>query len=53
MYQIDKSQYIKKYKKRMLYSMEKINPNWDKDDVERILDKMIQKTNTKSSSRNG
>lgn len=27
----------------MLYSMERINPNWDKDDVERILDKMIQK----------
>ena len=27
----------------MLYSMEKINPNWDRDDVERILDKMIKK----------
>lgn len=43
MYQIDKSHYIKKYKKRMLYSMEKINPKWDPDDVEKILDKMIQK----------
>lgn len=27
----------------MLYSMEKINPKWDPDDVEKILDKMIQK----------
>lgn len=43
MYQIDKSHYIKKYKKRMLYSMEKINPKWDPDEVEKILDKMIQK----------
>lgn len=43
MYDATKSKYIKKYKKRMLYSMEKINPNWDRDDVERILDKMIKK----------
>lgn len=44
MYDMDKSTYIKKYKKRMLYAMEKINPGWDRQDIERILDKKIKES---------
>ena len=37
------SKFIKKYKKEMTQSLLKMNPNWDKEDVEKIVEKQILK----------
>ena len=37
------NKFIKKYKKSMIKIMNRINPKWDKDVVEPVLDKMIDK----------
>ena len=37
------SDYIKKYRKRMIYSMKQINPYWEEDQIGEIVDKMIEK----------
>ena len=37
------SDYIKKYRKRMIYSMKQINPSWAEDQIGEIVDKMIEK----------
>ena len=36
------SRYVNKYKDSMFYSLSKIHPEWSKEDVEPILDKMIK-----------
>ena len=36
-----KSEYIKRYKETMFYSLSKIHPEWGKEEVEPLLDKMI------------
>ena len=42
MVDMSSSAYIKKYKESMIYSLSKIHPEWDKDDIEPILDRMIK-----------
>ena len=37
------SEYVKRYKKRMMQSIKLINPDWSSDKVEKIIDKMIDK----------
>lgn len=44
MYKVDDSTYIKKYKTRMTDTMTRLNPDWDKDDIEKIIDDMIKKS---------
>ena len=38
------SKFVKKYKKEMINSLLKMNPEWDKEDVEKIVEKRILKT---------
>ena len=37
------SVYLKKYRERMTEIMIKSNPNWKKKDIEKVIDKMIEK----------
>jgi hypothetical protein len=37
------SQFIALYKEEMISNMQKMNPDWDEDKIEKILDKMIEK----------
>ena len=37
------SEYVKRYKKRMMQSIKLINPDWSSDKVEKIIDEMIDK----------
>lgn len=36
------SKFIKKYKKEMVKTMMQANPEWDKKDIEKVIDKMIK-----------
>ena len=40
---IEKSNYLKKYRSRMTDIMKQSHPNWDKDRIEKIITKMIEK----------
>ena len=40
---IEKSNYLKKYRSRMTDVMIKTHPNWKKKDVEKVITKMIEK----------
>lgn len=36
------SKYIQTYKKEMLENMKRMNPNWDEDKIEKVIDNMIK-----------
>ena len=36
------SKFIKKYKKEMVKTMMQANPEWDKKNIEKVIDKMIK-----------